>query len=858
MNMRKSATLLALVVIVSVVVSIVTPMRKATAANYTLQYRCNECQAQTNAIKPHVRLYNNTGSAVPLTEITIRYWYTLDGTSSGQTNTVEWAGKSDNTNITNYVSSSVVNTSGKNYYLQLSFSSSAGSIPNGGWVQVENNLHDVNWAQVYNQSDDWSFDGTKTSYAEWDRITVYRNGSLVWGQEPGVSPTPTTGPTPTPAPAVTVSKVWTRSIYPDFVGLNEDAHLVVKGNPWSDNNFKNAYVSLNAGNFRYGGGSQGNYWDWKEGKCDSAINYNNILVPWWFPGYVNSQQSHTLDNLKIGMQASGDSVVFMLNIVTDNEGDKCGTPQYQIDMLKYWKNTLGMPLKYIELGNEVYACWEEGLICLPPGQSNADPNATPKYQNIPDDYTRQMADWITAIRNQLGNDVKIALTGASSPIPNLYDREGKFNKDLNDNFNTGYNLFGSNRANAVTIHHYYETGSKSPGSTPINTFIVDGLESWHWSLDTSMLSYFTNPGWSNVHIWVTEFNIDGDGSSNYYNTWEQNLYLIALLNEMLKESRINLFNYHGAYGGNFGAIDTSNNLTKQGYLIQMLGQAMTGMTSAERYSFSTTPYLDGNNKYPAYIGWAFTNGTTRRAIVANLTGSSVVLDPSGFNISDKTYRTMTASSIPGSNQSYQTTITLPAYSITLIGTGASVPTPTPTRTPTPGPTNTPTRTPTPSGPTPTPTKTPTPTSSPTNLLENPGFESGTTNWTCSSCSLSTVSSPVHSGSKAASVTNRTAAWAGPRQDITTDLRNNGQGNYYIEAWFRMASGSATTKATIQVKASTTSYFGVTCSATSTNWVKCSGTKNITWSGTLQSATFYLETTSGTTSFYADDCILRKQ
>lgn len=146
----------------------------------------------------------------------------------------------------------------------------------------------------------------------------------------------------------------------------------------------------------------------------------------------------------------------------------------------------------------------------------------------------------------------------------------------------------------------------------------------------------------------------------------------------------------------------------------------------------------------------------------------------------------------------------------------------------------------------------------TNLLENAGFESGTTGWTCNNCSLSVVSSPVHSGSKAARVTDRTAAWAGPRQDITADLHNNGQGNYYLQAWFRMVSGSATAKATIQVKANTTSYFGVTCSANSTGWVKCSGIKNITWSGTLQSATFYLETTSGTASFYADDCVLHKE
>jgi hypothetical protein len=73
----------------------------------------------------------------------------------------------------------------------------------------------------------------------------------------------------------------------------------------------------------------------------------------------------------------------------------------------------------------------------------------------------------------------------------------------------------------------------------------------------------------------------------------------------------------------------------------------------------------------------------------------------------------------------------------------------------------------------------------------------------------------------------------------------------------MASGSATAKVTVMVRGDSTSYFGVTCSANSTSWTKCSGTQNITWSGTLQEATFFVETTSGTTSYYADDCVLRR-
>ncbi|WP_069801778.1 glycosyl hydrolase family 18 protein [Thermogemmatispora onikobensis] len=79
------------------------------------------------------------------------------------------------------------------------------------------------------------------------------------------------------------------------------------------------------------------------------------------------------------------------------------------------------------------------------------------------------------------------------------------------------------------------------------------------------------------------------------------------------------------------------------------------------------------------------------------------------------------------------------------------PTPTPTATATPRPTSTPIPTPTPTAaPTATPTPSPTPTSPPSgsNLVANPGFESGSlAPWTCDTGDT-VVSSPVHSGSYA--------------------------------------------------------------------------------------------------------------
>jgi hypothetical protein len=43
---------------------------------------------------------------------------------------------------------------------------------------------------------------------------------------------------------------------------------------------------------------------------------------------------------------------------------------------------------------------------------------------------------------------------------------------------------------------------------------------------------------------------------------------------------------------------------------------------------------------------------------------------------------------------------------------------------------------------------------------------------------------------------------------------------------------------------------------SSGWTLLSGTATVSWSGTLSSATFYVETTAGTDSFYIDDASMQ--
>jgi hypothetical protein len=72
---------------------------------------------------------------------------------------------------------------------------------------------------------------------------------------------------------------------------------------------------------------------------------------------------------------------------------------------------------------------------------------------------------------------------------------------------------------------------------------------------------------------------------------------------------------------------------------------------------------------------------------------------------------------------------------------------------------------------------------------------------------------------------------------------------------RTQSGTPGAKVTLALTANgSTSYISLTPTTTvnASGWTLLSGSATVSWSGTLSSATFYVETTSGTDSFFIDD------
>jgi len=144
-----------------------------------------------------------------------------------------------------------------------------------------------------------------------------------------------------------------------------------------------------------------------------------------------------------------------------------------------------------------------------------------------------------------------------------------------------------------------------------------------------------------------------------------------------------------------------------------------------------------------------------------------------------------------------------------------------------------------------------------NLVTNGSIESGTSGWSVfGSGTLAANTSTVHGGAESLQITGRTASWNGPSQDLTAKVTNGK--SYTTNVWMRSLSGSPTGKVTLAVTANgTTNYIALAQGAVNTSgWTLLSGTTTVSWTGSLSTARFYVETTSGTDGFLIDDASMQ--
>jgi len=171
----------------SAAVNIKVKLPIAPAGNVKLQAFNGSTAASTNSITPHLKITNSGSTAVDLSTVKIRYYYTIDGEQS-QSCWCDYAAiTSSNQTITSNVTGSFVKmTTAKtsaDYYLEIGFTAAAGSLGAGGTAEVQMRFSKTDWSN-YNQANDYSFNASASNYADTSKITIYISGQLISGTEP--------------------------------------------------------------------------------------------------------------------------------------------------------------------------------------------------------------------------------------------------------------------------------------------------------------------------------------------------------------------------------------------------------------------------------------------------------------------------------------------------------------------------------------------------------------------------------------------------------------------------------------------------------------------------------------------------
>lgn len=162
--------------------SVAATTTAAAPASVSAQYETSVTTATTQSFQPMLSVVNNGTAAVPLSSVTVRYWFTSDGGSSTFTTNC-WYAVVSCANVTQSVVA-VPAVTGADHYLQVGFTAAAGSLAAGASTgQIQNGVNKSDWSN-FTQTNDYSFNAADTAWTANTTVTVYVNGTLVWGTEP--------------------------------------------------------------------------------------------------------------------------------------------------------------------------------------------------------------------------------------------------------------------------------------------------------------------------------------------------------------------------------------------------------------------------------------------------------------------------------------------------------------------------------------------------------------------------------------------------------------------------------------------------------------------------------------------------
>jgi hypothetical protein len=180
-----------------------TPAPLSATGPVKVQYKCLETATSPTAGRFGINIVNGSSSPIALSDLVVRYWYTREGPIGWESITCDWAAS---------ITASSITANFYNIYHYMDIHMGTGTIAaggNSGEMQLRWNYGDFS---AMDQSNDYSFSPAIITMTDYMKITLYQNGTLIWGTEPeglkppallNTTPAPTAVPTAIPTVAPT-------------------------------------------------------------------------------------------------------------------------------------------------------------------------------------------------------------------------------------------------------------------------------------------------------------------------------------------------------------------------------------------------------------------------------------------------------------------------------------------------------------------------------------------------------------------------------------------------------------------------------------------------------------------------------
>jgi hypothetical protein len=156
------------------------PNTAAISGDLHITYFNSNTTSSSNTINPMFKLINKTNTDITLSDIKIRYYFTVDSNVK-QSFWCDWSSAGTSNVFGRFIKLTMAK-SNADHCLEIGFANASGVIATGETVEIQTRFSKDNWTD-YSQSNDYSFNPSK-DYTNSNKITVHLNEKLIYGKEP--------------------------------------------------------------------------------------------------------------------------------------------------------------------------------------------------------------------------------------------------------------------------------------------------------------------------------------------------------------------------------------------------------------------------------------------------------------------------------------------------------------------------------------------------------------------------------------------------------------------------------------------------------------------------------------------------